>query len=236
MSFYSKILVQGLEAEKCLQGQLTCDLSQATIDKPLLGAHCNPKGRIVYLFFLMREENGFALFVPRDIIAIAFNYLKKYTQFFKTIQLTQEETTEQDLWLTRMTAEIPWVYVSTSELFLPHDINLPQLGGVSFTKGCYTGQEIVARMQNLGRPKQHLYQLQFEMLSPEIIFQPGTKIYLPDRLDSEVGYIVHAAQKENTVKALASLKDAILMEGKPHWSLAFKIAEVDCLVHIQPFQ
>lgn len=41
--------------------------------------------------------------------------------------------------------------------FLPHDINLPQLNGVSFNKGCYIGQEIIARMQYLGKLKKQLW-------------------------------------------------------------------------------
>lgn len=48
------------------------------------------------------------------------------------------------------------LYPKTSEKFLPHDINLPQLNGVSFNKGCYTGQEIIARMQYIGKLKTHL--------------------------------------------------------------------------------
>ncbi len=44
-------------------------------------------------------------------------------------------------------AGIPEITAATSEQFLPHYINLPALQGVSFTKGCYHGQEIIARMQ-----------------------------------------------------------------------------------------
>ena len=46
-----------------------------------------------------------------------------------------------------------WTHEGTREKFLPHDINLPGLGGVSYEKGCYTGQEIVARMHYRGNPK-----------------------------------------------------------------------------------
>ena len=44
-----------------------------------------------------------------------------------------------------------------SEKFTPHDLNYPQLGGVSFNKGCYVGQEVIARMEHLGKLKKHLY-------------------------------------------------------------------------------
>lgn len=52
---------------------------------------------------------------------------------------------------------IPSITPATSGVFLPHDLNLPALYAVSFTKGCYTGQEIIARMQYRGKPKKRLY-------------------------------------------------------------------------------
>ncbi len=46
-----------------------------------------------------------------------------------------------------------WIDEKNRDKFFPHDISLPDLGAVSFTKGCYVGQEIVARMQYRGKPK-----------------------------------------------------------------------------------
>ena len=51
---------------------------------------------------------------------------------------------------------------STRELFIPQMLNLQAVGGVSFKKGCYTGQEIVARMQYLGKLKRRLYRLSLD--------------------------------------------------------------------------
>ncbi|MDC9728759.1 MAG: folate-binding protein [Methyloprofundus sp.] len=50
-------------------------------------------------------------------------------------------------------AGIPWLNSSTSELFVPQMINLDKLGAISFEKGCYTGQEVVARTHYLGKNK-----------------------------------------------------------------------------------
>lgn len=50
-------------------------------------------------------------------------------------------------------AGIPSIYPETSEQFLPHEVNLPRLQGISFKKGCYTGQEIIARMEYRGKLK-----------------------------------------------------------------------------------
>ena len=50
-------------------------------------------------------------------------------------------------------AAIPQVYSTTVETFIPQHINLELIDGVSFTKGCYPGQEIVARLKYLGKSK-----------------------------------------------------------------------------------
>lgn len=57
---------------------------------------------------------------------------------------------------------IPAIYPATCEKFLPHEINLPKLNGISFKKGCYTGQEIIARMEYRGKLKKHLYRARVE--------------------------------------------------------------------------
>jgi folate-binding protein YgfZ len=68
---------------------------------------------------------------------------------------------------------IPAIYPETSGEFLPHDLNLPELNAVSFTKGCFTGQEIIARMHYRGKPKKHLYRgLSQDRLTP------GALLYL----------------------------------------------------------
>jgi len=55
-----------------------------------------------------------------------------------------------------MLSGLIWINETSRDRFLPHDISLPDLGAVSFTKGCYVGQEIVARMQYRGEPKYSL--------------------------------------------------------------------------------
>jgi folate-binding protein YgfZ len=52
---------------------------------------------------------------------------------------------------------IPWLDCNTSEEFIPQMLNLDKLGGISFNKGCYTGQEIVARTHYLGKSKRQMY-------------------------------------------------------------------------------
>lgn len=61
-----------------------------------------------------------------------------------------------DLRAAKIRAGIPEVTEKYSEKFTPHMLNLDLLGAISFEKGCYTGQEVVARTQNLGKSKRRL--------------------------------------------------------------------------------
>jgi folate-binding protein YgfZ len=67
-----------------------------------------------------------------------------------------------------------FIYPETTEKFLPHELQLPELNGVNFKKGCYTGQEIIARMHYRGKLKNQLFHATLEA---EIGPQRGADIY-----------------------------------------------------------
>lgn len=73
-------------------------------------------------------------------------------------------------------AGLPSIVAATSETFIPQMLNLDLLDGISFTKGCYVGQEIVARTQNLGRIKRRMYRFSAE---GKTRLEPGATIYGP---------------------------------------------------------
>ena len=82
-----------------------------------------------------------------------------------------------DYWaLIDIRAGIPTVYPQTSDAFVPQMANLQLVDGVSFKKGCYTGQEVVARMQYLGRLKRRMYRAQVRAAHPPV---PGDVLYYP---------------------------------------------------------
>ena len=60
----------------------------------------------------------------------------------------------------------PQVFAAASEAFIPQMLNLDLIGGISFSKGCYTGQEIVARTQNLGRIKRRMFRYRVDGDTP----------------------------------------------------------------------
>lgn len=68
-----------------------------------------------------------------------------------------EMLSETNWRIDNLLAKIPQIFPETSGKILPHDIDLPLLNAIDFDKGCYTGQEIIARMQYRGKLKNHLY-------------------------------------------------------------------------------
>ncbi len=73
-------------------------------------------------------------------------------------ELTENTLSDSVVWAgLDISAGMPWFDISQSELYTPQMLNIDGLGGISFSKGCYTGQEIVARTHYLGKPKRSLF-------------------------------------------------------------------------------
>jgi len=85
---------------------------------------------------------------------------------------------------------LPWITDATQDQFIPQMANLELLGAVSFRKGCYPGQEIVARTQHLGRPKRRLY---LAHVRAEGAPAPSQPLYSGDLGDQAAGTVVNAA-------------------------------------------
>ncbi len=117
-----------------------------------------------------------------------------------------------DWLLGQIRAGIGQVFGPTREEFIPQMINLQAVGGVSFKKGCYTGQEIVARMQYLGKLKRRLYRL---TLASAELPAPGTALYSPVHASS-VGNVVIAARATGHIELLAVLQADAVEDGNIH--------------------
>jgi folate-binding protein YgfZ len=90
-------------------------------------------------------------------------------------------------WLT-IRAGIPFILPATHEQFVPQMANLDLIGGVSFPKGCYPGQEIVARMQYLGKLKRRLYLAHIAGAA-----HAGDELYSAEMEGQSCGMVVNAA-------------------------------------------
>lgn len=119
--------------------------------------------------------------------------------------------------LADIRAGLPEIGVELRDHLLPQWIGLDRLGAVSVSKGCYPGQEIMARLHFKGGNKRSLYRLCWP---GNALAQPGS--VLRDPGGSEAGVIVTAAQDAGAghVEALASISDsaadtALTLESSP---------------------
>lgn len=282
---YTLIKVSGDDARTFLQNQLTNDIDALDADQHLLFGYCNPKGRLIGLFRMLRIEDGYLLQCPRDTSDLIVDRLKKYVlrakvsfeqniewvsfglvgrtlekhlqdQFGKPAKKPDAFTLHQAVRILRhadhldetvsvpryqviaplgeaqtlwqifsqeasvagsclwrrldIAAGIPHVDSKNSEAFVPQMLNLDLINGVSFKKGCYPGQEIVARMHYLGNLKQRMFRFSLDKSSGATSIQPGDNLVNLEQ--QNVGTIVDVQPNETGWDMLAVVRLTALNE------------------------
>jgi len=128
--------------------------------------------------------------------------------------LTETTTSAtNELWqLQDIRAGLPSVFDATVEAFVPQMLNMHLVNGVSFSKGCYTGQEIVARMHYLGKLKRRMYHVAVEGECPA----SGTDLYSPQSQSGQGSgkIVMSAATAEGACEALAVIEVANAEAGQ----------------------
>ena len=183
----STIKVTGADAFEFLQGQLTNDLRRLETEAEILAAWCSPKGRVIWFGAIRAIENGYELVAPSET---AEAIVKRLTMFrFRSkvdFQIIGEAATADPMALIQ--EGHAFIGQTQVEQFTPHMLNLDLLDAISFDKGCYTGQEIVARTHYKGATKRRA--VRFESDQP---VSPGDKVSLDDR---DIGEVLNACQNE----------------------------------------
>lgn len=135
-------------------------------------------------------------------------------------------------WLT-IASGIPVILPKTQEMFLPQMINLDAIGGVSFRKGCYPGQEIVARTQYLGKLKRRMFLVH---IGTSQTITAGDALYSSDMEDQSSGNIVNAAlSPQGGFDVLAVIQQSSVETCRIHWqSLEGPALEIKSLPYPLP--
>ncbi len=279
------IQVEGADAGEFLQNQFTNDIKALAEVDSQLSAWCNPKGRMLAFFRVLRDGDRFFLLLPlqlleriqkrlqmfvmrsdviladvtdawgvvgvvgknaEQILSKTFSELPKeddratkseetfminlrspenQARFLlvapiETIQqhwkMLEPETTPVGTaaWhLLKIRSGMPSVKIPTYEMFIPQTVNLEEVGGLSFTKGCYPGQEVVARMQYLGKQKRKMFSVLIDgSKTPEV----GGELFSPDSQSKQgAGNLVTFARNENgDWEGLAMLEVGIAEKGQ----------------------
>lgn len=111
--------------------------------------------------------------------------------------------------LQEIRAGWPMVVQATQDLFVPQMVNLERLGAVDFKKGCYPGQEVVARSQYRGTIKRRMH-----LFATTGVVQPGQELFHSDDPAQPAGMVVNAAALAGKgTRLLAEVKLAALDSG-----------------------
>jgi folate-binding protein YgfZ len=260
--------VEGEDGQSLLQNLLTNDVDALAINQSQITGLCNPKGRLLAIFLLVRRHNRYQLILPKTMCAGLKQRLSMYILRSKvtisdvsdsifcmglssatgissltlpdeSYQATEHndsviikypssqprflfigptaevntlisELAEQQWqvatpsqWeLLDMEAGLPMIWPETKEQFTTQQVNLDLVNGVSFKKGCYPGQEIVARLHYLGTPSRRMFQGEV---------QTQNSVEIGDEVTSDngniAGHVVRVEHKnKNTLLMLLSLK------------------------------
>lgn len=184
MNALSTIKVIGPDAFEFLQGQLTNDLKRLESEQEILAAWCNPKGRVIWFGTVCNVDTGYALSAPTGT---ADDIVKRLGMFrFRSkveFEVVDDGATVDPAFLVQN--GYPFIDAEQVEQFTPHMLNFDLLDAISLDKGCYTGQEIVARTHYKGATKRRT--LRFECDGP---VSAGDKVSLDGR---DIGDVLNVA-------------------------------------------
>ena len=220
---YRALVVTGRDAVSFLQGQLTQDMARSAAGTLSLAALLTPQGRVLATPWFTTREESILLLVPAPLATPLRDALKRYVLRAKvaltlaeldtglatlltetlaapTATATASAGADADAdarWVSALIAAgHPEIGLATSGEWIPQMLNLDLLDAISMTKGCYTGQEIVARTQNLGRIKRRMFRYAAAVAPPE----PKAALYASGR---KVGEVVLAAANASGTELLA---------------------------------
>ncbi|EKU52071.1 folate-binding protein YgfZ [Acinetobacter sp. WC-323] len=215
---FTAFSLNGVDAQKFLQGQVTIHVERIPENESRYTAICDLKGRIHFGLWIKRlNPESFELVTTQDQAEEFAKHIKKFGAFSKMkleqtgpvfpavngIQ-TEFSSTETDIntWqIQAIQSGQAWIQQSTKHLFQPQELRLHQRDGVHFDKGCYLGQEIVARLWFKAKPKHWLHLIQAQADVPA----PATQL-------SKDVEVVNSVAFENGYLALVIAKPAALTE------------------------
>ena len=246
------ILVEGHDAVNFLQGQLSNDVTKLEAGRGQLNSLSNAKGRVLaVLIVIALDADQILLVLPKPLEDDIKNHLQRFV-FRSKVKLSvftdpvnvvslKPDSLSTDVYsvtpsvglglggnspeagqITWIEAGLPWIYPATQGQFVAQMLNLDLLQGISWDKGCYTGQEIIARTHYRGKNKRRM--LAFASAAPAV---PGSLIV--DHQDRQVAIVVDCVPSHDTEDGYRVLAVARLADLKTDLRLAdgSEVSKVD---------
>ena len=215
---FTLFTLKGVDAQKFLQGQVTLNAEALAENLTRYTAICSLKGRIQFGLWLKKiNPESFEIVVTDDQAEEFAKHIKKFGAFskmkleqvgrvFPTLNgdSTDFSSTETDIaaWqLQAIEAGQAWIEATTAQEFQPQELRLHQREGVHYDKGCYLGQEIIARLWFKAKPKHWLHLVQGSGDAPAAATQLNNDVEVINSIAVDGGY-----------KALVVAKPAALEE------------------------
>ena len=216
---FTAFSLNGVDAQKFLQGQVTIHVERLPENENRYTAICDLKGRIHFGLWIKRlNPESFELVTTQDQAEEFSKHIKKFGAFskmkleeigsvFPLLNGIQTEfssvETDIDAWqIQAIQSGQAWISQSTEHLFQPQELRLHQRDGVHFDKGCYLGQEIVARLWFKAKPKHWLHLIQGKDTVPSPASQLSKDVEVVNSAAFEDGYIALVIAKPVALEEL----------------------------------
>jgi folate-binding protein YgfZ len=146
---YQAILVQGVDAASFLNGQLTINIPAMIVGQQAMAGYCNHQGRLLaVLQVTCLAPAAYQLCLPASMASGVMAELQRFVLRARLQLLLGEQkicTAAEER--AAIEQKIPEIYPATSGKFLAPALGLEALGAIALDKGCYRGQEILARLK-----------------------------------------------------------------------------------------
>ena len=224
---FTLFTLNGVDAQKFLQGQVTLNTETLTENLTRYTAICSLKGRIQFGLWLKKlNPESFQIISPEDQAAELASHIKKFGAFSK-MKLeevgpvypvihdihdihTDFVATETDVLLWQQQAIASgqaWIQAATATLFQPQELRLHQREGIHYDKGCYLGQEVIARLWFKAKPKHWLHLIQGTDEAPAVATKLNNDVEVVNSIITDEGYQALVVAKP---EALAELDVKVL--------------------------